>query len=69
LKLLILRHDKSNLAGSNLRPWGFRLQFEGDGEPITEGQGGDAGQPDEVDLPAFLTADLPDSAASMMAAE
>ena len=41
----------------------------GDGEPITEGQGEDAGEPEDVDLPAFLTADLPDSAASMMAAE
>ena len=40
-----------------------------DGEAIGEGQGQDAGQPEEVDLPAFLTADLPDSAASMMAAE
>ena len=40
-----------------------------DGEPIAEGQGEDAGQPEDVDLPAFLTADLPDSAASMMAAE
>ena len=33
-----------------------------DGEAVGEGQG-------DVDLPAFLTADLPDSAASMMAAE
>ena len=41
----------------------------GDGEEIAEGQGEDAGQPEDVDLPAFLTADLPDSAASMMAAE
>ena len=40
-----------------------------DGEEIAEGQGEDAGQPVDVDLPAFLTADLPDSAASMMAAE
>jgi ParB family chromosome partitioning protein len=34
-----------------------------------EGQGDDTVQPGEVDLPAFLTADLPDSGASMMAAE
>jgi ParB family chromosome partitioning protein len=40
-----------------------------DGEAIAEGQGKDAGEPEDVDLPAFLTADLPDSAASMMAAE
>ena len=40
-----------------------------DGEEIAEGQGEDAGQPEDVDLPAFLTADLPDSDASMMAAE
>jgi ParB family chromosome partitioning protein len=40
-----------------------------DGEEIAEGQGEDAGEPEDVDLPAFLTADLPDSVASMMAAE
>ena len=40
-----------------------------DDEVIAEGQGEDAGQPEDVDLPAFLTADLPESAASMMAAE
>jgi ParB family chromosome partitioning protein len=40
-----------------------------DGEAVGEGQGEDAGQPEKVDLPAFLTADLPDCAASMMAAE
>lgn len=40
-----------------------------DGEVIAEGQGEDAGEPDDIDLPAFLAADLPDSAASMMAAE
>ncbi len=40
-----------------------------DGEVIAEGQGEDAGEPDDINLPAFLTADLPDSAASMMAAE
>jgi ParB family chromosome partitioning protein len=34
-----------------------------DGEAIGEGQG------EDVDLPAFLTADLPDNVASMMAAE
>jgi ParB family chromosome partitioning protein len=39
------------------------------GEEFAEGQGEDAGQPEEVDLPAFLTADLPETAASMMAAE
>ena len=41
----------------------------GDGEPITEGQGEDEGEPEDVYLPAFLTADLPETAASMMAAE
>jgi ParB family chromosome partitioning protein len=40
-----------------------------DGEANAEGQGEDAGLPEDVDLPAFLTADLPDSVASMMAAE
>jgi ParB family chromosome partitioning protein len=40
-----------------------------DGEAIAEGQGEDPAEPEDVDLPAFLTADLPDSAASMMAAE
>jgi len=40
-----------------------------DGESIAEGQGEDAAEPEEVDLPAFLTADLPESVASMMAAE
>ncbi|CAM5548897.1 hypothetical protein FALB51S_00166 [Frigidibacter albus] len=39
------------------------------GEEIAEGQEEDAGEPDDIDLPAFLTADLPDSDASMMAAE
>jgi ParB family chromosome partitioning protein len=40
-----------------------------DGEPIAEGQREDAGEPEDVDLPAYLTADLPHTAASMMAAE
>ena len=40
-----------------------------DGEAVEEGQGEDAGELDDIDLPAFLTADLPDSAAPMMAAE
>jgi ParB family chromosome partitioning protein len=40
-----------------------------DGEAVGEGQGEDAGQPEDIDLPAFLMADLPESAASMMAAE
>ncbi len=39
-----------------------------DGEVIGKGQGDDAGQPEEVDHPAFVTADSPESAASMMAA-
>ena len=39
------------------------------GGQVAEGQGEDAVQPEDVDLPAFLTADLPDSAATMMAAE
>jgi ParB family chromosome partitioning protein len=40
-----------------------------DGEKLAEGQGEDAGEPEDIDLPAFLTAGLPESAASMMAAE
>jgi ParB family transcriptional regulator, chromosome partitioning protein len=40
-----------------------------DDEVIAEGQGDGAGQPEDVDLPAFLTADLPDNVASMIAAE
>ena len=39
------------------------------GEAIAEGQGEDPCEPEDVDLPAFLTADLPDSDATMMAAE
>ena len=40
-----------------------------DGEAIAEGQGEHAAEPEDVDLPAFLTADLPEHATSMMAAE
>ncbi|MBZ4691137.1 MAG: DNA-binding protein [Cereibacter sp.] len=40
-----------------------------DDDVIAEGQGEDAGEPEDIDLPAFLTADLPDGDASMMAAE
>ncbi len=40
-----------------------------DGEAVGEGQGEDSSEPDDIDLPAFLTADLPDGDASMMAAE
>jgi ParB family chromosome partitioning protein len=40
-----------------------------DGEAVGERQGEDAGEPEDVDLPAFLMVDLPDSAAAMMAAE
>ena len=40
-----------------------------DGEAISEGQGEDAAEPADVDLPAFLTVGLPESAASMMAAK
>jgi ParB family chromosome partitioning protein len=40
-----------------------------DGGEIAEGQGEDAGQAQDVDLPAFLTADLPEGGTSMMAAE
>ncbi len=40
-----------------------------DGEAIAEGQGEDAGKPEDVNLPAFLAAGLPESSASMMAAE
>jgi ParB family chromosome partitioning protein len=36
---------------------------------IAEGQGEDVGQPEDVDLPAFLTAGLPETDSSMMAAE
>lgn len=38
-------------------------------EEGVEGQGEDTGVPAEVDLPAFLTADLPDSVVPMIAAE
>jgi ParB family chromosome partitioning protein len=40
-----------------------------DAGEIAEGQGEDAGQAQDVDLPAFLTADLPEGGTSMMAAE
>jgi ParB family chromosome partitioning protein len=40
-----------------------------DGEVRSEGQGDDAVQLEEIALPAFLTADLPEGVASMMAAE
>ncbi len=40
-----------------------------DGEAVGEGQGEDALQPEEVDLPAFLTTDLSESDVTMMAAE
>jgi ParB family chromosome partitioning protein len=40
-----------------------------DGEGLAEGQGEDVGEPEDIDLPAFLTADLPNGDASMMAAE
>jgi ParB family chromosome partitioning protein len=40
-----------------------------EGEAISEGQGEDVRRPENVDIPAFLTADLPESHASMMAAE
>jgi len=40
-----------------------------DGEATAEGQGEDAAEPEDVALPAFMTTDLPDSVASMMAAE
>ena len=40
-----------------------------DGEDSAEGQGDDAVQLEEIALPAFLTADLPEGVASMMAAE
>ena len=39
------------------------------GKEIAEGQGDDAVQLEEIALPAFLTADLPEGLASMMAAE
>jgi ParB family chromosome partitioning protein len=40
-----------------------------DGKELEEGPGEDAGDPEDIALPAFLTADLPESGASMMAAE
>jgi ParB family transcriptional regulator, chromosome partitioning protein len=40
-----------------------------DGEDLAEGQEEDVGEPEDIDLPAFLTADLPNGDASMMAAE
>jgi ParB family transcriptional regulator, chromosome partitioning protein len=40
-----------------------------DGEDSAEGQGDDAVQLEEIALPAFLTADLPEGVASIMAAE
>lgn len=40
-----------------------------DGEDRAEGQRDDAVQLDEIELPAFLTADLPEGVGSMMAAE
>jgi len=40
-----------------------------DGEDRAEGQGDDAVQPEVIELPAFLTADLPEGVDSMMAAE
>lgn len=40
-----------------------------EGEEIAEGQGQDTGQPEDVNLPAFLMADLPHGDATMMAAE
>jgi ParB family chromosome partitioning protein len=59
------------LKGSGWLPEVLRRADLGarDGEAIAEGQGEDAGEPEDVDLPAFLTAGLPESAASMMAAE
>ena len=38
-------------------------------EEIAEGQGDDAVQLEEIELPAFLTTDLPEGVAAMMAAE
>ena len=40
-----------------------------DGEDCAEGQGADAVQLEETELPAFLTTDLPEGLAAMMAAE
>ena len=59
------------LKGSGWLPEALRRTdlAASDGEGIAERQGEDAGQPEDFDLPAFLTADLPDKPASMMAAE
>ena len=59
------------LKGSGWLPEVLRRadQVALDGDEVAEGQGDDTVQLEEVDLPAFLTADLPDSVASMMAAE
>ncbi len=59
------------LKGSGWLPKVLRRadQVALEGDLIVEGQGDDADQPEDVDLPTFLTADLPETAASMMAAE
>jgi len=59
------------LKGSGWLPEVLRStdQVALDGDEVAEGQGDDTVQLEEVDLPAFLTADLPDNVASMMAAE
>ena len=59
------------LKGSGWLPQILRRadQVALDGKEIAEGQGDDVAEPEEVELPAFLTADLPESVASMMAAE
>jgi ParB family chromosome partitioning protein len=53
--VVLRRYDLAALDGA---------EGQGEPEPVS-----DADQAEDVDLPAFLTADLPSNEASMMAAE